>query len=81
MGDFVAYAWQGLVGPAGMPDDVVKKLDADLKATLESEAVSKKVQALGVEIMPMTSSEFKAYSDKEREDWAKIIKAGNITLQ
>ncbi|HLU04711.1 MAG TPA: tripartite tricarboxylate transporter substrate binding protein [Advenella sp.] len=81
VGDFVAYAWQGLVGPAGMPDEIVKKLDADLKATLESEAVSKKVQALGVEIMPMTSSEFKAYSDKEREDWAKVIKAGNITLQ
>ena len=81
VGDFVAYAWQGLVGPAGMPDEVVKKLDSDLKATLESEAVSKKVQALGVEIMPMTSSEFKAYSDKEREDWAKVIKAGNITLQ
>lgn len=81
VGDFVAYAWQGLVGPAGMPEDVVKKLDTDLKATLESDAVSKKVQALGVEIMPMSAAEFKAYSDKEREDWAKVIKAGNITLQ
>lgn len=80
VGDFVAYAWQGLVGPADIPADVVKKLDADLKSTLESDDVRKKVEALGVEIMPMNSSDFKAYSDKEREEWAKVIKAGNITL-
>ncbi|ETF01670.1 ABC transporter substrate-binding protein [Advenella kashmirensis W13003] len=81
VGDFVAYAWQGLVGPAGMPEDVVKKLDKDLKDTLESDEVRKKVEGLGVEIMPMSGPDFKAYSDKEREDWAKVIKAGNITLQ
>lgn len=81
VGDFVAYAWQGLVGPADMPDEVVEKLDSDLKATLQSDEVRKKVEAMGVEIMPMTSSEFKSYADKEREDWAKIIEAGNITLQ
>ena len=29
VGDFVAYAWQGLVGPAGMPDDVVLEMKPD----------------------------------------------------
>ncbi len=80
VGDFVAYAWQGLVGPAGLPQEVVQKLGSDLKSTLENDEVRKKVEAMGVEIMPMTSDEFKAYSDKEREEWAQVIKAGNITL-
>lgn len=80
VGDFVAYAWQGLVGPAALPQDIVEKLDQDLKSTLESGDVRKRVEALGVEIMPMTAKAFKEYSDKEREDWAKVIKTGNITL-
>ena len=80
VGDFVAYAWQGLVGPASLPQAVVEKLDQDLKSTLESDDVRKRVEALGVEIMPMTAKAFKEYSDKEREDWAKVIKTGNITL-
>ena len=78
--DFVAYAWQGMVGPAGLPQEVVDKVSADLLATLEDPEVSKKINAMGIETMPMTAEAFKAYADKEREDWAKVIQAGNIRL-
>ncbi|GAA4405505.1 ABC transporter substrate-binding protein [Advenella faeciporci] len=77
---FVAYAWQGLVGPGGLPQEVVEKVSADLLATLKDPEVSEKINAMGIETMPMTAGQFKAYSDKEREEWAKVIQAGNITL-
>lgn len=77
---FVAYAWQGLVGPGGLPQEVVEKVSADLLATLKDPEVSEKINAMGIETMPMTAEQFKAYSDKEREEWAKVIQAGNITL-
>ena len=40
--NFTAYAWQGLVAPAGVPENVVKKLSADLDATLKTPAVSQR---------------------------------------
>lgn len=78
--NFTAYAWQGLVGPANLPPEVVAKLSADLQATLRSKVVVDKINSLGVEPMPMSATEFKQYADKERADWAAVIKAAGIKL-
>lgn len=78
--DFVAYAWQGLVGPENLPEEVVSKVSNDLQKVLANEELKQKIHAMGIEVMPMNAEEFKAYSDKERADWAKVIEAGNITL-
>ncbi|MGS1110555.1 Bug family tripartite tricarboxylate transporter substrate binding protein [Achromobacter anxifer] len=79
--NFTAYAWQGLVGPAGLPEPVVKKLAADLEATLKSPAVSQKILDMGVIPMPMSSQEFKAYAEQERAAWADVIKKAGIKLE
>ncbi|SHH42710.1 Bug family tripartite tricarboxylate transporter substrate binding protein [Pollutimonas bauzanensis] len=78
--DFNAYAWQGLVGPAGMPEDAVDRLNADLQAALKSEDVQARITGMGVEPMPMSASAFKAYADKQREEWGGVIKAAGIKL-
>nr|WP_234041184.1 tripartite tricarboxylate transporter substrate binding protein [Advenella mandrilli] len=78
--DFVAYAWQGLVGPENLPEEVVSKVSNDLQKVLANEELKQKIHGMGIEVMPMNAEEFKAYSDKERADWAKVIEAGNITL-
>ncbi|MFM9869753.1 Bug family tripartite tricarboxylate transporter substrate binding protein [Achromobacter xylosoxidans] len=79
--DFTAYAWQGLVAPGGLPEAVVKKLSAELDATLKSPAVSQKMLDMGVIPMPMSAQDFKAYADKERATWADVIKKANIKLE
>ncbi|PLC54532.1 ABC transporter substrate-binding protein [Pollutimonas nitritireducens] len=78
--DFTAYAWQGLIGPAGIPDDVVAKLNADLQAALRSDVVQQKITAMGVEPMPMSAHDFKSYADLQREEWGGVIKAAGIKL-
>ncbi len=79
--NFTAYAWQGLIGPAGLPEPVVKKLAAELDATLKSPAVSQKMLDMGVIPMPLSSQDFKAYSDQERAAWADVIKKAGIKLE
>ncbi|APX77571.1 Argininosuccinate lyase [Achromobacter insolitus] len=79
--NFTAYAWQGLVGPAGLPEPVVKKLATDLEATLKSPAVSQKILDMGVIPMPLSSQEFKAYAEQERAAWADVIKKAGIKLE
>jgi len=79
--DFTAYAWQGLVGPAGLPADVVKKLSTQLDATLKTPEVAQKMLDMGVIPMPMSAQEFKTYAEKERAGWAGVIKKADIHLE
>lgn len=79
--DFTAYAWQGVVGPAGLPDAVVKKFSTDLQKTLRQADVSAKLQDMGVIPMPMPPAEFKHYAEQERRMWADVIKKANIRLE
>ncbi len=78
--DFTAYAWQGLVGPAGLPTEVVDKLSADLQVVLKSGEVDEKIRAMGVEPLPMTADDFKAYAEAQRAEWAEVIKKAGIKL-
>lgn len=78
--DFTAYAWQGLVGPADMPLEVVGKLSTSLVSSLTSHEVAQKIVDMGVEPMPMSAEMFKEYAERERADWAKVIEAAKIKL-
>ncbi|AZY47864.1 Bug family tripartite tricarboxylate transporter substrate binding protein [Bordetella avium] len=79
--DFTAYAWQGLVGPGGIPKPIVDKLSADLEQTIKSAAVTQKLADMGVEPMPMSPADFKAFAERERATWAEVIKKADIRLE
>lgn len=80
MKGFEAYAWQGLVAPAGMSEDAVKLLNTELRKTLDTTNVKAKFQALGLEITPSSPVEMAAYAKAERAKWSKLIQANGIKL-
>ncbi len=77
---FEAYAWQGLVAPAGTPADVIAKLNKTLVEALNSTAVKARFQALGLEPTPGTPAQMATYAKAEREKWAQVIRASGIKL-
>lgn len=77
---FEAYAWQGLVVPAGTSPEVTAKLAKSLQEALESTPVKARFQALALESMPGTPQQMATYVAAERERWGKLIKANNIRL-
>ncbi len=77
---FEAYAWQGLVVPAGTSPEVTAKLANSLQEALESTPVKARFQALALESMPGTPQQMATYVAAERERWGKLIKANNIRL-
>ena len=81
VGDFTAYAWQGLVGPAGLPPPVVAKLAASLEETLKSPEIAGKLQEMGVIPMPMTPVAFRQYAQQEFDRWAQVIAKAGIRLE
>lgn len=80
LADFTAYAWQGLVVPAGTPPETVAKFSKALQAALDSTPVKARFQALALEALPGTPQQMAAYARTERERWGKLVRTAGITL-
>ncbi|MBT9500118.1 MAG: tripartite tricarboxylate transporter substrate binding protein [Burkholderiaceae bacterium] len=77
---FEAYAWQGLMVPAGTPAPVVATLNKALQDALASTAVKARFQVLGLESLGGTPEQMRGYWTKERDKWGSVIKAAGIKL-
>ena len=77
---FTAYAWQGLVVPAGTSPEVVGRLSKALQAALDSPPVKARFDALALEALPGSPQQMADYVKTERERWGRLIRANNIKL-
>ncbi len=77
---FVAYAWQGLVVPAGTPPETVAKFSKALEAALDSTEVKARFQTLSLEALPGTPKEMADYTRAERARWGTVIKNAGVKL-
>ncbi|MFW8566828.1 Bug family tripartite tricarboxylate transporter substrate binding protein [Orrella sp. 11846] len=71
--DFEMKAWYGMVGPAGMPEDIVQKLATAFNTTLAKPEFQEKLLAQGAEPFISTPQEFKDFVTLENERWRKVI--------
>jgi tripartite-type tricarboxylate transporter receptor subunit TctC len=76
--NFDVNPWWGILGPAGLPPQVVSKINADLAAVLKEPDTLEVLAKQGG--TPFTSSpdEFRNLLAKDIEKWAKTIKAAGI---
>ena len=78
---FDAMQWYGTVGPAGIPLDIVKRLNETQVATLKLPDMREKLAIEAVEPMPMSSEQFGQYIRNEVKRWTALAKARNIQLE
>lgn len=78
--DSEVFAFQGLLGPAGLPGPVVTRLNDALNRSFGTPDVQKRFADIGMEAMPGTPQQFAALSRAESRRWGPIIKAANIKL-
>jgi tripartite-type tricarboxylate transporter receptor subunit TctC len=77
---YEAYAWQGLVAPAGTSPDTVARFSKALQSALDAASVKARFQSLALEALPGTPQQMASYAAAERERWGRLIKANNIKL-
>jgi tripartite-type tricarboxylate transporter receptor subunit TctC len=71
----------GLVGPAGMDQQIVAKLhDATVK-TLANPQVKAGFAKLGVEVVGSSPSEFAAFIREDLDRWARVIAEANVKVK
>jgi len=78
---YEAIGWFGVVAPAGTPRPIVERLNAEIRAALETPDVRERALAAGTEPFTSTPEEFSAMIREETKKWADVIKAGGIKLQ
>jgi tripartite-type tricarboxylate transporter receptor subunit TctC len=73
--------WWGLLGPAGMPPDVIAKLSHDFVAALHSDTVKARLAKLGATPIGSTPEQFDAKIHADYAKWGPIIKAAGMTAE
>lgn len=77
--DFSLFAWLGLMAPAGTPKPIIARLNAELRAALETPEVKQHLeQRSGSIVDPTTVEEFEAFMRDQSALWKKRISDAGI---
>lgn len=71
----VGGTWRGIVGPAGLPDEVVTRLEAAVQAAFDSAAFQEFMANRGFGVQFMPSAEFGAFMASAAATNAEVIRA------
>ena len=74
------FAFQGILGPAGLPAAITARLNGDLNKALLNPAVVKRMADFGMEALPGTPEQFRSMARAESKRWGEIIKAAGVKL-
>ncbi|MEY3777017.1 MAG: hypothetical protein RIR83_1059 [Pseudomonadota bacterium] len=77
---FEAVSWGGVMGPAGMPADIVKRLNTEIIRILKLPDISERMTSLGADIVGSSPEEFDKYLRAEISKWGKVARENNIRL-
>ena len=69
---FDVVEWQGIVGPAGMPKNVVDRLHKEITAALKDPAIINRLGQLGAEPVGSTPQQFEAFVKAELKKWHEV---------
>lgn len=77
---FDGVQWYGIVGPAGMPHAVTKKLNDEINKAIGTPELQKRLSGEALDVMPMSPEQFGRFMQADIARWAKLAKDRNITL-
>ena len=75
---FAAYAWWGILAPAGTPKPIIERMHAELVKALGQPAVRDKLTQQGMDIVAGTPDVFAQFIAGEMERWGKVVRDGKI---
>jgi tripartite-type tricarboxylate transporter receptor subunit TctC len=73
--------WWGLLGPAGMPPDLVAKLSHDFVAALNTDPVKQRLAKLGASPIGSSPEQFDAKVRADYKKWGPIIEAAGMKAE
>jgi len=78
MPDLLIENWYGMIGPAGLPRDVLDKINRVAVEAMSDPSVKEKLGDQGLTLVPQKPEEFRAFIAADAIRWAKVIKNAGI---
>jgi tripartite-type tricarboxylate transporter receptor subunit TctC len=75
---FDIQAWYGLIGPAGLPSAIVRKINADCLAIIRRVDFQERLVRDGIEPVGNSPEAFAAQIRADIERWAKVVRAAGV---
>jgi len=80
MTGFDADSWFGFYAPAGVPADILARLNREINRALQTPAVRERITALGAEAVALSAEEFAALQRADRERFGVVVREAGIKL-
>jgi tripartite-type tricarboxylate transporter receptor subunit TctC len=77
---FDAVQWYGIVGPAKLPTDITKRLNAEINKALASPQLQERLANEAIDAMPMAPEQFGEFIRAEIARYKKLAQERNISL-
>jgi tripartite-type tricarboxylate transporter receptor subunit TctC len=74
-------SWFGILGPAGLPRDVVARLDSDIRKILQMRDVSERLQALAYDAFYMSPERYASFMRSDLAKWTRVIREAGIRAE
>lgn len=78
--DFEAPTWWGLLGPAGVPEPIQRRMQAELTRILAEPETRSRMQALGMDVLARPGAELARLLESEMDRWGHIVRENSIRL-
>jgi tripartite-type tricarboxylate transporter receptor subunit TctC len=72
--------WLGFLGPAGLPPDVVNKLNAAISASIAEPQVAETMKKMTMVLETMPANAYQNFYNSEYERWGKYIRTAKVSL-
>lgn len=78
---FDEVIWVGLLGPKGIPLDVVQRINKETNEFLADAAFRKRMESQGATMMGGTADAFRSLVKSDQQRWSRFMKENNIEIE
>jgi len=78
---FNVLTWNGLMGPANLPQAIVDKIAGEMAKAVKQPDFSQRLDKFGVEPLGNTPAQYKAMLAEDIDNWARALKLAGISQQ
>ncbi|RPI45069.1 MAG: tripartite tricarboxylate transporter substrate binding protein, partial [Betaproteobacteria bacterium] len=78
---YSAGSWQGIIGPAKLPPEIVNKVYNEVRRIVASPDFSEKLTSQGSRPQAKSPQELGQWLASEKEKWAKLVKASGYKVE
>ena len=76
-----AVFWTGLFAPKGTPKEILSRLEAEIKTTMQAPEVQQQLRTLATDPAAGAPAEFTDRIKADLKVWSEVAKAANVTME